>query len=231
MPRTARIIIPNSPHHILNRSNNKENIFLDDEDFIFFLRQIEKYKKKFGIKIYHYCIMPNHYHFILEPPNPKALIGFMQATMLVCAQYVQRKWGKVGHIWQERYKSPIIEKENYLIRCGYYIEDNPRRAKLVERLEDWPRSSYNFYAHGKPDQIVDIDPEYLKLGDTPEERQENYRRYIMMSQEEKWLKEIRKNLDQGILGSESFIKEMVEKFKFKLRRVGKKGRPKKSERT
>jgi len=228
MPRRARFIIPNFPHHVLNRANNKEVIFFDEEDFRFFLRQVRKYKEKFGIKIYHYCVMPNHHHFLLEPPSFQALAGFMQGLMLVYAQHVQRKYDKVGHIWQGRYKNPVVERGDYFVQCGYYIEDNPRRAGLVEDLKDWPWSSYQYYAFGKPDPIVDVDPEYLKLGATPREQQENYRKYIMRTQDEKWLKGIRKKLNQGILGSDRFIEEMVEKFKIKLVRVGERGRPRKA---
>lgn len=134
MPRTARIVIPNFPHHILNRANNKEIIFFGDEDFKFFLRQAKKYKQKFGLKIYHYCVMPNHYHFLIEPSSKESLVGFMQALILVYAQYVQRKYGKVGHIWQERYKSPVLEKEDYLARCGYYI------LRIIPDAPAWLRS-------------------------------------------------------------------------------------------
>ena len=228
MPRTARFIIPKFPHHILNRANNKEIIFLDDNDFRFFLDQVKKYKRKFEVKIYHYCIMPNHYHFLIEPATKESLIGFMQALMLVYAQHIQRKYGKVGHIWQERYKSPVIQTEDYLAYCGYYIEDNPRRVGLVRGLKDWPWSSYQFYAFGKPDPIVDIDLNYLALGATPEERQQNYRKNIMMAEDEKWLSGVRQSLAQGILGSQNFIKEMMEKFKIKLVRVGQRGRPRKA---
>lgn len=225
MPRTARIIIPNAIYHILNRGNNKEIVFFDEEDFKFFLKQVKKYKEKFKVKIYHHCEMPTHYHFLAQAEDGRSLAGFMQGLMMVYAQHIKRKYDKVGHIWQERYKSPLIESEEYLGQCGYYIEDNPRRAKLVERLEDWPWSSYNFYAYGKEDPIVDVDPDYLKLGATSEERQENYRKFIMCSQDENWLKNIREKLDQGILGSENFIKEMVEKFKIKLTKTRKRGRP------
>jgi len=152
----------------------------------------------------------------------------MQALMLVYAQYVQRKYGKVGHIWQERYKSPVIQTERYLAQCGYYIEDNPRRAGLVKDLKDWPWSSYCFYAYGKPDPIVDVDPNYLILGATTKERQQNYRKYIMIAEDKKWLEKMRQNLAQGILGSQDFIKEMIEKFKIKLIRVGQRGRPRKT---
>lgn len=227
MPRLARIIIPNFPYHILNRGNNKEIIFLENEDFEFFLRQIKKYKEKFGIKIYHYCIMPNHHHFLLKSSSVEDMVKFMHGLMLVYAQYIQYKYNKVGHIWQGRYKSSLIETEEYLIQCAYYIEDNPRRAGLVRDLKEWLWSSYQFYAFGKPDPILDIDAQYLKLGLSPEERQEKYRQDIMETWDEKRLQNIREKLHQGMLGSENFTKEMMIKFKIKLAKIGHRGRPRK----
>ena len=227
MPRTARIIIPDAFYHILNRGNNKEVIFIDDVDFIFFLQQVKKYKEKFGVKIYHYCIMPNHYHFLVKSQISNDLIKFVHAIMFIYAQHMQRKYNKIGHIWQGRYKSSLIEKEDYLLRCGYYIEDNSRRAKLVKELKDWPWSSYHFYAYGKPNPIIDIDEDYLNLGKIPEERQLNYQARMgqLHTYGEEEILFIRQKLDWGILGSEEFSGKMAEEFKLKLIGVKKRGRP------
>ena len=227
MPRTARIIIPNAFYHILNRGNNKEVIFTDDADFIFFLRQVKKYKDKFGLKIYHYCVMPNHCHFLVQTQGTQDLTKFMHAIMFVYAQYMQRKYNKGGHVWQGRYKSSLIEKEDYLLRCGYYIEDNPRRAMLVKELRDWPWSSYHFYAYGKSDRIVDVDEDYTNLGKTLAERQLNYQYRMgeLQAGGPEEVSSIRKKLDRGIFGREMFLKEMVEKFQLKLTGTKKLGRP------
>ena len=228
MARAARFIVPGSPHHVLNRGNNRESIFLDDGDYSFFLSQVRKYKQKFPVRVYHYCVMPNHYHFLIEPPDKESLVGFMQGLMVVYAQYVQRKYDRVGHVWQERYKSPVIQTERYLAYCGYYIEDNPRRAGLVRDLRDWPWSSYRFYAYGRPDPIVDADPNYPVLGGTDRERQENYRVHIMMAEDDDWLNGVRCSLRQGAFGSQHFIRHMVETFRISLVRAGQRGRPRKA---
>jgi putative transposase len=194
MPRRARVIIPNSVYHVLNRGNNKETVFFDDQDFNTFLQIVKIYKGKFGLPIFHYCLMPNHKHFLPKPRTSQDLSKFMQGITLVYSQYVKEKYGRVGHIWQGRYKSPIIGDESYLARCGFYIEDNPRRAGLVKDLKDWAWSSYNFYAYGKYDPVVDVDPNYLSLGKTPEERQRNYREFIKNTQDATWIEEIQQKL-------------------------------------
>jgi len=139
--------------------------------------------------------------------------------------FVNKKYNGVGHVWQGRFKSSLVEKENYALQCGYYIEDNPRRAKLVEKIENWPWSSYHFYAFGKFDPLVDVEPFYLELGESAKDRQRNYQKFFKVIEEEHVLKDIREKLHQGILGSTDFIKKIKEKFKIKL--IGKKGRPRK----
>jgi len=78
MPRPLRINLPNLIFHVLNRGNNKQIVFLEEKDYQFYLEIIKKYKEKFGVKIYHYCLMPNHEHFLVEPTKEGALSKFMQ---------------------------------------------------------------------------------------------------------------------------------------------------------
>jgi len=137
----------------------------------------------------------------------------------------------VGHVWQGRYKSSLIDKENYFIWCGLYVELNPVRARLVIRPEDWLWSSYNFYAFGKTDSLteglIDVEPYYLELGNNPKERQEKYRENIEGVIRESFLKNIRGKLDEGVFGNPNFVQEMKEKFK--IRSLLPKGRPRKNE--
>jgi len=125
----------------------------------------------------------------------------------------------------------LLDKEDYFIWCGLYVELNSVRAGLVARPEDWQWSSYNFYAFGKTDSLIegliDIDAYYLKLGNNSEERQKIYCQNTEGVMKERFLKEIRDKLDEGVFGSQNFVREMKEKFKIKSLRS--RGRPKKEE--
>lgn len=90
MPRSARVLIENGVYHIVVRGNNKQDIFNEQQDYSFYLKLAKKYKIKYGIKIYHYSVMPNHVHLIIEA-HPKPLISFMHVTGLSYAQWFQKK--------------------------------------------------------------------------------------------------------------------------------------------
>jgi len=231
MGRPLRIIVPNLPFHILNRGNNRQLVFREEEDFIYFLELLKRYKKEIGFKLYHFILMPNHTHFQMEPTTEGSLSKIMQRLTLAHTWYFNKKYEGVGHVWQGRFKSSLIEKENYFLWCGLYIELNAARSGLVQKPENWRYSSYNFYAHGETDslitEILDVDPYYLEFGTTPKERQEKYRKSIEEVIREKFLKNIRRGLNEGVFGSSEFTQTMKEKFK--IRYLKKRGRPQKRE--
>ena len=228
MPRPLRITVSNLPFHVLDRGNNRQIIFHDDEDFIYFLKLLKRYKKELKFKLYHFCLMSNHIHLMIEPTVEGSLPKIMMRLTLAYSSFFNKKYRGVGHVWQGRYKSSLIDKEDYFIWCGLYVELNPVRAGLVARPENWRWSSYNFHAFGKTDPLleglIDADPYYLKLGNTFQERQKKYREQMEgVVKEEAFLRNIRKKLDEGVFGKPSFIQEMKEKFKIKSLRP--RGRP------
>jgi len=230
MPRPLRIIVPNLFFHILNRGNNRQTVFRDKDDFLFFIQLLKRYKKELKFRLYHFCLMPNHTHFIIEPTIEGSLSKIMLRLTLAYTWYFNKKYNAVGHVWQGRYKSSLLDRENYFLWCGLYIELNPVRAGLAGRPEEWQWSSYRFYAFGDNnrliDGLIDFDPYYLELGDDPLERQKRYQEEIGGTREE-FLGNIRKQLDEGVYGRLEFVREMKEKFKIKSLRSS--GRPKKEE--
>lgn len=229
MGRQLRIDIPDLNYHILNRGNNKQKVFHDDSDYVYYLRLIKRYKDKFNFKLYHLSLMPNHIHFQLVPTQAGDLSKYMHRLTVAHTWYYNKRYGTAGHVWQGRFKNPLIGEDEYFLRCGLYIELNPVRAGLVERPEDWKWSSFNYYAFGKCDplitKILDPDPFYLASAENPERRQELYRARISAVLHDEFLKNAKKQFEKGIYGSEAFIEQMSKKLGIALNK--KKGRPRK----
>ena len=142
MARGPRILLDNVCYHIINRGNQKQNIFMEDDDYRTYLDLLKHYKKKYGFKIYGYCLMPNHVHLLLEPKDPHKLAETMQVITQSYTSWFNLKYKKVGHLWQGRFKSMVIQKDSYFVNCIYYVEANPVRAELVSSPIDYIWSSY-----------------------------------------------------------------------------------------
>lgn len=231
MARPLRITVPNLPFHVLDRGNNRQIVFQEEADFVYYLRLLRRYKDELKFKLYHFCLMPNHFHLVLEPTIEGSLPKIMMRSTLAYSWYFNQRYGGVGHVWQGRYKSSLVDKENYFIWCGLYVELNAVRAGLVSKPEDWRWSSYRFHAFGEIDPLtkglVDTSAYYSELGHAVGERQKNYRDDVADVMKEEFLKGIREKLDEGVFGKEDFVREARERFK--IGSVRSRGRPRKGE--
>lgn len=165
--------------------------------------------------------MPNHPHLMVGVNKDSSLGRFMKQLNLAYFYHYKKRYKYNGHLWQGRYKSLIISKDEYLITCGRYIELNPIKAKITKHPEEYPWSSYKVYAYGKDDEIVDANPIYMELGKTKAERQKNYRKDIHTETES-----IKINFNARFLGSNEFINKMERKFQVSNLKA-ERGRPKK----
>lgn len=152
MPRQARLTLNNACYHIITRGNQKQDIFKEREDFYAYLGLLSKYKKRFDSKIYGYCLMSNHVHLVIEC---SMLNKLMHGINLSYAQHFNYKYNVMGHFWQDRYKSFIIQKDNYILNCIAYVEYNPVRANIVSSPQDYPWSSYKTRVLGKNEHLLD----------------------------------------------------------------------------
>lgn len=139
----TRILIENACYHVYARGNQKQKIFIEKNDFEFYLKQLEHYKIKYSFYLYGYCLMPNHIHLMGKPAIPKKLSNFMQCLQRSYTAYYNKKYEKVGHLWQGKFKTKLIIKDEYALECISYIETNPVRAKLVKNPKDYIFSSYS----------------------------------------------------------------------------------------
>jgi putative transposase len=141
MARPLRLEFAGALYHLSARGDRREPIFVDDEDRLRFLELLAKEVSQQGWLLYAYCLMGNHYHLLLETPEPNLVRG-MRRLNGVYTQAFNRRHGLVGHLFQGRYKAILVDKESYLLELSRYLVLNPVRAKLVASAKDWPWSSY-----------------------------------------------------------------------------------------
>ena len=179
MPRSKRFLLPESCYHIITRGNNQNIIFKSGSDYLYFLNLALRYKAKHPFDIYHYCLMPNHVHFLIKTQKARDFSAFMQKLNLSYFHYYKRKYGWTGHFWQNRYKNQPVGKDSYFIQCGKYIELNPVRANIVRKPEEYQYSSYNYYAKGKADQLITPNFIYREMNKNSAEKQMQYQQLFI----------------------------------------------------
>lgn len=224
MPRAARVVFPSMPYHIICRGNNREPIFEEKEDFDKYLEIFRRYKDQYGFRLYHWVLMSNHVHLLVETKENSSLSKLMQGINLAYTIWFNRKKGKVGHLWQDRYRSAVVERDNYLLECGRYIERNPLRAGIVKDPREYSWSSYRVYGYGKQDALTDRNDLYEGMGKGASQRQRAYREYVS-SNRDKEEQEIREKMRKGIIGTMEFQERMNKKV-IEIKRP-RRGRPRK----
>ena len=179
MPRLPRILLPQSYYHIIARGNNKHQIFNVSDDYQYYLDLIIKYKPDHPFDLYHYCLMPNHIHLLIQTSLTPQFSTFMKRLNLAYYHHFRIKYGWVGYFWQGRFKSQAIGKDSYFIQAGKYIELNPVRANLAQCPSDYVWSSYRYYAKGSSNKLITNDLFYEGLGSNPAKRQIAYRKLFI----------------------------------------------------
>ena len=178
MPRMARVVVDGGTYHVLTRGNNGQVVFHEDGDCQRYLQLLATYAKDHSLKIYHYALMPNHVHLVLETERSDGLSKAMARMNLAYALFYRRRHGYRGHLWQGRFKSLPVDRDTYLIECGRYVELNPVRAGLVKAPRDYAWSSYRAYAEGFDNSLITPNPLYLGLAATAAVRQQRYRQFV-----------------------------------------------------
>jgi len=201
MARPLRIQYPGAVYHLTNRGNEKRAIFTDDWDREAFLDLLHQVNRRYRWLCHAYCLMENHYHLLVETPEGNLSIGMRQLNG-VYTQAFNRRQGRVGHLFQGRYKALLIQKDSHLLEVCRYIVGNPVRAGLVPEAEDWKWSSYRATAgKSKPHPCLTIAWVLGQLGGPT-----GYRRFVQegIHQDSPW----KGAKAQSILGGEDFVETL-----------------------
>jgi putative transposase len=164
MARIARVVVPDAPHHVTQRGNRKEPTFFEDGDYRFYLNLLGECAAKADTKVWAYCLMPNHVHVVLKPSDEDGLRRTFAELHRRYTRYVNFKHGWTGHLWQGRFGSVAMD-ETHLLNAVRYVSQNPVRARLVARAQDWPWSSVRAHLGGRSDGVVDVTPVLTRVDD------------------------------------------------------------------
>ncbi len=166
MPRIARVVVPNYPHHITQRGNRRQRTFFSKRDYQHYLRLALEAREKALVEVWAYCLMPNHIHMILVPRAEDGLRKYLAPIHHKYALAINKRKRWKGHFWQERFYSTVMD-ENHLLQAVRYVELNPVRAKLCDNAHDWKWSSARAHISGKDDALVIVKPLLERVNDWP----------------------------------------------------------------
>lgn len=220
MPRIKRIVAVGYPHHITQRGNYQQPVFEQDSDYSQYLEWLEKYSEKYSLHIWAYCLMTNHVHFVCVPQREDSLALTFNTLHMRHAQFINRRNKAKGHLWQGRFYSTILD-EKHAYAAVRYVENNPVRAGIVTKAEDYPWSSAKHHVAG-------INNTGLLRSCYISEDIKSWRRYLNGNDDETLISDIKKNAMTGRpSGSISFVEKLQKKFRMRLRALPR-GRPKSS---
>jgi putative transposase len=231
MARLPRLTLLGYPHHIIQRGNNRQAIFVSQADYQTLLNLLLENAQKFKVAIHAYVLMTNHFHLLATPETSDGLPQMMQAVGRRYVRWFNDAQGRSGTLWEGRYKSTVIDTDQYLLTCMAYLDLNPVRAGLVGQAADYVWSSYGHYVGQRVDKLITPHPLVWGLGNTPFAREAKYAELvkggISASQQVKLTDSA---LRGWALGDEEFVKELQD---LTQRRVSKAaaGRPFKTKKT
>ncbi|HEY3172505.1 MAG TPA: transposase [Thermoanaerobaculia bacterium] len=177
MARPPRLQAPGTVHHLIARGNERREVFRDDADREDYLGRIARYRKRFDIRLYAYCLMPNHVHLAVGQ-GATSQSAFMHALQSSYTQGFNRRHCRVGHLFQGRYKSFLVDCERYFLALVRYIHENPVKAGMVQDAQAYIWSSDRFFRTGAGPPWLDLDRALALLARTKREAMLRYRELI-----------------------------------------------------
>ena len=225
MPRKPRANPIGIPQHIIQRGNNRQACFTSEQDFIAYTGWLKDYAKKFQVEIHAWVFMTNHVHLLCTPLKTNSISQMMQSLGRQYVRYFNYTYKRTGTLWEGRYKSCLVQTEDYLIQLYRYIELNPVRANMVDDPCEYQWSSYQVNALGKASLLCTPHPAYLAIHPTEKARQTCYRALFKHHLDTKIIEDIRQATHKGMaIGNEKF-KDEIEKLTGTNMRPKRIGRP------
>jgi putative transposase len=213
MGRLPRAIDDGLVYHAMNCGNNRAEVFADDGDHEAFLEALRVAKGRYPFALFGYCLMSNHFHLLLRPGPGQSISRILQSVTVAHTWRHHKRHGSSGHVWQGRFKSPVIQDDGHLLVVLRYIEANPVRAGMVADPGDYRWSGFGHHGLGLVDTLLDAFPEWEHLGPTDAERRRRWRIKVRGAQKQHELAAVRDSLRTGRpLGSPAWVEGVAARL-------------------
>lgn len=212
MSRPLRIEYSGAWYHAMNRGANYRRIFSDEEDYNLFIIVLNESCRLFNAFLSSYCLMPNHYHLLIHTPEGN-LSRVMRHLNGIYTQRYNKKHKRDGPLFRGRYKAILVQEEEYLTGVAKYIHNNPLKAGLARNIKDYKWSSHNIYLKGKSkENWLDIDPVLMNFSTKRRQAVKLYKEFMEEKIDDEISKFYSKKNQSSILGDETFIEKIKERF-------------------
>ncbi len=209
MARLPRLTVAGYPHHIIQRGNNRQPIFVDAADRERLLAELQQHARARQVAVHAYVLMDNHLHVLVTPATAEGVPLMMQGVGRSYVRWFNRRHGRSGTLWEGRYRSTLIEAERYLLACMAYIELNPVRAGMVAAPRDHPWSSHAHHIGLRHDPLLTPHALYWALGNTPFAREHAYADLLAAGLAHDRQRELARSVHSGwALGGTEFVAEL-----------------------
>ena len=218
-------MLPGVPVHVVHRGNNHQACFHSEGDRAFYLFHLRRLLLETRCSLHAYCLMTNHVHLLLTSDEITGCAHLMKRVAQLHTQYINRTYARSGSLWEGRFRSCLVQSEEYLLACYRYVEANPVRAQLCANPREHEWSSYRTNAEGAPDAAITPHDEYRRLGLTAASRHDAYAELFRTDPRYWRTEEIRKATNGNFaLGGDSF-KRRIAKLLGRRVDIGQPGRP------
>ena len=225
MARLPRLILPSQPHYVIQRGGHGIDVFQDAIDYSAFLVWLRSASRTFKVAVHAYALLPDRIDLLVSPATEDALGQMMQWIGRLYVPYYNQKYDRSGALWQGRYKTSVLDPEQYFMLCSRYLEMVPVAAGMAAQARDYPWSSHAHHIGVRPDPVITDHALYWALGNTPFDREAAYLELTQQALPAGQLKAVEQAVLKGWpLGSDQFKLALETKLKRQVM-PAKRGRP------
>jgi putative transposase len=226
MPRPLRPIADGLIYHVINRGNNRQTVFRKAGDFQAFLDALASLKERKPFDLFGYCLLNNHFHLLIRPLET-TISRIVQSLLVSHTQRYHKHYQSGGHVWQGRFKSPIIQDDEHVLTVLRYIEANPLRAGIVADAADYRWSSYRVHGLGETSDLVSPLVTYEQLSPNPAVRRRKWAVKVHQPMKEALAAAVRRSVETGLpYGDQRWVTRLANRLDLDLT-IRPRGRPRK----